>query len=70
MARRHYKEVEDCNVIMSYGFVVIILLLTAIYAFVMIFSDELRSTFEEYEVFLPAFFVATLALSLLNLILA
>ena len=45
-ARRHQKEVEACNVIMSYGFVVIILLLTAIYAFVMIFSEELRSMFE------------------------
>ena len=37
---------EACNNIMAYGFIIIILLLTGFYWFIMIFSAEIKDTFQ------------------------
>merc|ERR1712156_1057246 len=46
--KQHYREVEACNNIMAYGFIIIILLLTGFYWFIMIFSAEIKDTFQIY----------------------
>jgi len=66
--KQHYKEVEACDKIMAYGFVIILFLLTGFYWFIMIFSDQIRDTFHEYHLLAPAFVFGTLALAVLNIV--
>jgi len=66
--KRHYREVEACDKIMAYGFVIILFLLTGFYWFIMIFSDEIRDTFHESHLLAPAFVFGTLALGILNFV--
>ena len=42
-------KVEACNNIMAYGFIIIILLLTGFYWFIMIFSTEIKDTFQVFH---------------------
>ena len=52
-----HLKVEACNNIMAYGFIIIILLLTGFYWFIMIFSAEIKDTF---QVLLSTFSIATI----------
>jgi len=66
--KQHYREVEACNNIMAYGFIIIILLLTGFYWFIIIFSAEIKDTFQDHQVIAPAFVYGTVALALLNFV--
>merc|ERR1712106_881738 len=48
--KQHYKEVEACDKIMAYGFV-------------MIFSEQIRDTFHESHLLAPAFVFGSVALA-------
>merc|ERR1712106_1151133 len=65
--KQHYKEVEACDKIMAYGFVIILFLLTGFFWFIMIFSEQIRDTFhvriiqgvpQNIRLFFPAIFSA------------
>lgn len=66
--KQHYKEVEACDKIMAYGFVIILFLLTGFYWFIMIFSEEIRDTFHESHLLAPAFVFGSVALAVLNIL--
>merc|ERR1712106_809601 len=62
--KQHYKEVEACDKIMAYGFVIILFLLTGFYWFIMIFSEQIRDTFHESHLLAPAFVFGSVALAI------
>eukprot|EP00090_Calanus_glacialis_P041991 TRINITY_DN74630_c0_g1_i1.p1 TRINITY_DN74630_c0_g1~~TRINITY_DN74630_c0_g1_i1.p1 ORF type:complete len:134 (-),score=29.59 TRINITY_DN74630_c0_g1_i1:375-776(-) len=66
--KQHYKEVEACDKIMAYGFVIILFLLTGFYWFIMIFREEIRDTFHESHLLAPAFVFGSVALAVLNIL--
>merc|ERR1719186_2786 len=66
--KHHYKEVEACDKIMGYGFVVILFLVTGFSWFIIIFSEEIRDTFHESHLLAPAFVFGTISLAVLNVI--
>ena len=82
LQRKSVWQVEACNNIMAYGFIIIILLLTGFYWFIIIFSAEIKDTFQvfhllqvhvnyfvqDHQVIAPAFVYGTVALALLNFV--
>eukprot|EP00088_Acartia_fossae_P061226 TRINITY_DN7352_c0_g1_i2.p1 TRINITY_DN7352_c0_g1~~TRINITY_DN7352_c0_g1_i2.p1 ORF type:complete len:146 (+),score=17.31 TRINITY_DN7352_c0_g1_i2:25-462(+) len=64
--RKHYHELESCDKIMAYGFILIMFLCTGFCWFINLFAKDIRNTFIDYHVIAPAFLYGTAFLGALN----
>merc|ERR1712200_187214 len=67
--RHHYNELESCDKIMAYGFILIMFICVGFYWFTYLFSKQIRMYFSDYHVIAPAFLYGTLLLGAINLLL-
>eukprot|EP00088_Acartia_fossae_P015982 TRINITY_DN18892_c0_g1_i1.p1 TRINITY_DN18892_c0_g1~~TRINITY_DN18892_c0_g1_i1.p1 ORF type:complete len:157 (+),score=10.68 TRINITY_DN18892_c0_g1_i1:60-530(+) len=67
--RKHYKELEACDKVMGYGFIVILFFCAGFMWFIKMFGPEIKTTFSAWHVIAPAFIYGSVILGTLNILL-